>query len=69
MQGERTVRGKIQEYGTITQISVVPSVILLEVLVHLSLKEHIAGLEEICKKVMRMINAMRIYLQNYNILS
>lgn len=50
IQGERKIRGKIQGYGIITQISVVPSVILLEVLVNLSLREHIAGLEDLCKK-------------------
>lgn len=60
MQEERKIRGKIQGYGIITQISVVPSVILLEVLVNLSLREHIAGLEDLCKRVVRMINTTRI---------
>lgn len=64
MQGERTVCGKIQEYGIIKQITVVPSVMLLEVLVNLSLKEHTTGLEDLCKKVVRMINSMRISLKN-----
>lgn len=60
MQEERKIRGKIQGYGIITQISVVPSVILLEVLLNLSLREHIAGLEDLCKRVVRMINTTRI---------
>lgn len=64
IQGERTIWEKIQVYGTIKQISIFQSVILLEVLVNLSLKEHTAGLEHICKKVVRMINMMRISLQN-----
>lgn len=69
IQQERTIRGKTQEYGIIAQhnynaITVVPSVIVLEVPVNPSLKEHIAGFEDLCKKVVRMINNMIIFLEN-----
>lgn len=59
VQGERTVCRIIQEYSILKQISdVVSSVILLDVLVNLLFKEHTAGFEDLCKRVVRMIKTM-----------